>query len=78
MRAAMLAEIQLNECWIPETHLIGGLDFGWAGVAATALDLGRYSVAWGCVGIGQGCLEASLQYSLVRVDNSASPWGTTN
>ena len=35
-------------------------------VVATALQLGRYSVAWGCVGIGEACLEASFRYSETR------------
>ena len=31
-----------------------------------ALDIGRYSVACGCVGIAQACLEASLRYTSER------------
>jgi hypothetical protein len=33
----------------------------------SALDSGRYSVAAGCVGICQGCLDASVAYSKDRV-----------
>jgi alkylation response protein AidB-like acyl-CoA dehydrogenase len=33
----------------------------------SALDSGRYSVAAGCVGICQGCVEASVNYSKERV-----------
>ena len=33
----------------------------------SALDSGRYSVAAGCVGICQGCLDASVKYSKERV-----------
>jgi alkylation response protein AidB-like acyl-CoA dehydrogenase len=36
------------------------------GVMGAALDIGRYSVAWGCVGIGQACLSASEAYSRAR------------
>jgi alkylation response protein AidB-like acyl-CoA dehydrogenase len=36
-------------------------------VAMSALDSGRYSVAAGCVGICQGCVEASVNYSKERV-----------
>jgi alkylation response protein AidB-like acyl-CoA dehydrogenase len=32
----------------------------------SALDSGRYSVAAGCVGICQGCVEASVEYSKQR------------
>jgi butyryl-CoA dehydrogenase len=35
-------------------------------VAMSNLDSGRYSVASGCVGICQGCLDASVQYSKER------------
>jgi glutaryl-CoA dehydrogenase (non-decarboxylating) len=65
-RAAMLAELHLDACEVPDQNLLGGIGFGFAAVAASALDWGRYSVAWGCVGIGQACLEASLAYSQMR------------
>jgi alkylation response protein AidB-like acyl-CoA dehydrogenase len=35
-------------------------------VAMSALDSGRYSVAAGCVGICQGCVDASVEYSKNR------------
>ena len=35
-------------------------------VAMSALDSGRYSVAAGCVGIGEGCVEASVAYAKER------------
>ena len=35
-------------------------------VAMSSLDSGRYSVAAGCVGICQGCLDASIRYSKER------------
>ncbi|HET8841632.1 MAG TPA: acyl-CoA dehydrogenase family protein [Ktedonobacteraceae bacterium] len=64
--ASMLAEIHLYDCCIPTTNLVGGRGFGIASVATSALDIGRYTVAWGCVGIAQACLEASLRYSSER------------
>ncbi len=65
-RASMLAEVRLDDCRIPRENLLGALGAGLSHVAATALAHGRYSVAWGCVGIGQGCLESSLAYSAQR------------
>ncbi len=65
-RASMLAEVHLNACQVPEENRIGGVGFGFAAVALTGLDVGRYSVATGCVGIGQACLEACLQYTSER------------
>jgi glutaryl-CoA dehydrogenase (non-decarboxylating) len=61
-RASMIAEVHLDACFVPKENLIGGLGFGFSAVALSALDLGRYSVAWGSVGIGQASLEASLAY----------------
>jgi hypothetical protein len=62
-RASMIAEIHMENCKVPVERCIGGKGFGFAGVALSALNVGRYSVAWGCVGLGQACLEASLDYS---------------
>jgi alkylation response protein AidB-like acyl-CoA dehydrogenase len=56
----------LDDCRIPKENLLGGLGFGFSTVAMSALDIGRYSVAWGCVGLGQACLEASLSYAQKR------------
>lgn len=64
-RASMLAELRLDSCAIPKEQLIGGRGFGLV-VATAALDIGRYSVAWGCVGIAQACLEAVLRYTSER------------
>jgi alkylation response protein AidB-like acyl-CoA dehydrogenase len=45
---------------------VGGLGFGVATVATSALDIGRYSVAWGSVGIAQACLDACIRYTSAR------------
>ena len=65
-RASMLAELHLHNCEIPKENMLGGLGFGLATVATSALDIGRYSVACGCVGIAQACLDASLHYTSKR------------
>jgi glutaryl-CoA dehydrogenase (non-decarboxylating) len=66
MRASMLAEVRFDSCQIPSENLISRTGFGLLTVISTALSLGRYSVAWGCVGIAQACLEASLRYTAQR------------
>jgi len=65
-RASMLAQVSLDDCEVPEASLIGGLGLGLATVGASSLDIGRYSVAWGCVGIVQACLDACIQYTGAR------------
>jgi len=65
-KASMLAELTLEDCDIPRENMIGGIGFGLATIATAALDIGRYSVAWGCVGILQACLEASIAYTRER------------
>src|SRR5437667_3938909 len=65
-RASMLAELHLSDCHVPKEMLVGGRGFGLASVAQSSLDIGRYSVAWGCVGLGQRCLELSLEYANER------------
>ncbi|MBD2183508.1 acyl-CoA dehydrogenase family protein [Planktothrix sp. FACHB-1355] len=66
VKASMLAELHLDNCQIPAENIVGKPGFGFSYIAASALDYGRYSVAWGCVGIAQACLEASLQYTSQR------------
>jgi glutaryl-CoA dehydrogenase (non-decarboxylating) len=66
VRASMLAELHFRDCRIPQENLVGKLGFGFAYVASSALDYGRYSVAWGSVGIAQACLEACIQYTSER------------
>ncbi len=66
-RASLLAEIKLDGCRVPADHLLGKIGFGLSMVVGgTALDHGRYSVAWGSVGIAQACLDASLDYTAER------------
>ncbi|WP_322769335.1 acyl-CoA dehydrogenase family protein [Frankia sp. Cr1] len=65
-RAAMLAELHFDRCRIPRAAMLGRPGFGLVAVAGAALDIGRYSVAWGSVGLAQACLESSLRYARQR------------
>lgn len=67
LRAAMLAEVVLDGCRVPKANTVAKPGFGFSHVAGTTLDHGRYSVAWGCVGIARGCVEASAAYATERV-----------
>lgn len=64
-RASMLAEIRFTDCQVGREALVGGEGMGLA-LATGALDIGRYSVAAGCVGIAQACLEASVDHTSHR------------
>lgn len=66
LRASMLGELHMNDCRIPVENVVGKIGFGMDFVATTSLDYGRYSTAWGCVGIAQGCLEASQRHTHER------------
>lgn len=61
-RASMLAEFDFADCRVDADCLVGGEGMGLA-VATAALDIGRFSVACGAVGILQACLEASVGYA---------------
>jgi glutaryl-CoA dehydrogenase (non-decarboxylating) len=70
-RASLLANVHLNECRVPAAYVVGKVGFAAVQAIPTALDHGRYSVAWGCVGIAQACLNASLDYSNRRTQFGA-------
>ncbi|MER7055094.1 MULTISPECIES: acyl-CoA dehydrogenase family protein [unclassified Streptomyces] len=65
-RASMLAGIVLRDVRVGPDAMIGPP--GWAAgtVMTGALDLGRYSVACGSVGIVQACLDACVDYTTRR------------
>ncbi len=59
------ASLALDEVEVGEDALLGEIGEGFK-VAMSALDSGRYSVAAGCVGICQGCVDASVSYAKER------------
>jgi alkylation response protein AidB-like acyl-CoA dehydrogenase len=65
LRAQDTAELSLDGVRVPDENRLGELDGGF-GVAMSALDVGRISLAAGCVGIAQGCLDACVAYSRER------------
>jgi len=66
-RSANLADLTLQDVQVSEDSMVGKPGFGFSHIAATALDQGRYSIAWGCVGLSQAALEASMDYASNRV-----------
>jgi len=65
LRGQATAELFLDEVRVPASALLGEEGQGFK-IAMTNLDKGRVSVAAGCVGIVQGCLESSVSYATTR------------
>jgi alkylation response protein AidB-like acyl-CoA dehydrogenase len=65
LRAQDTAELSLDGVRVPADALLGGEGEGFK-VAMSALDNGRISLAAGCVGIAQGCLDAAVEYAKER------------
>jgi alkylation response protein AidB-like acyl-CoA dehydrogenase len=65
MRGQATAELALDRVRVPDSARLGAEGAGFK-LAMAALDLGRMSVAAGCVGAARGALEASLRYAKER------------
>ena len=65
LHASDTASISLEDVEVGEDDVLGEIGDGFK-VAMSALDSGRYSVAAGCVGICQGCVEESVKYAQER------------
>jgi butyryl-CoA dehydrogenase len=59
------AAISLDDVRASDDEMLGEVGDGFK-IAMSALDSGRYSVAAGCVGICQGCVDESVRYSQER------------
>ncbi|HET9186288.1 MAG TPA: acyl-CoA dehydrogenase family protein [Solirubrobacterales bacterium] len=65
LRASDTAEISLDQVEVGEEAMLGEVGDGFK-VAMSALENGRYSVAAGCVGICEGCVQSSVDYAKER------------
>jgi butyryl-CoA dehydrogenase len=65
LRGADTAAISLDDVEVSDEAMMGDVGDGFK-IAMSSLDSGRYSVAAGCVGICQGCLDASVRYAQER------------
>ena len=65
LRASVTSELVFQDCLIPEKNLLpksGGLKS-----PLMCLSQARYGIAWGALGAAMACYDASLQYSLSRI-----------
>jgi alkylation response protein AidB-like acyl-CoA dehydrogenase len=65
LRASDTAELSLDGVEVSDDEMLGQIGDGFK-IAMSALDRGRYSVAAGCVGIAQGCVNESVKYAKER------------
>jgi alkylation response protein AidB-like acyl-CoA dehydrogenase len=65
LHASDTASIALEDVEVSDEDMLGEVGDGFK-VAMSSLDSGRYSVAAGCVGICQGCVEESVRYAQER------------
>ncbi|MBW1711238.1 MAG: acyl-CoA dehydrogenase family protein [Deltaproteobacteria bacterium] len=65
-KSSPIAEIFLDNVRAPKENLLGEWGQGFK-IAMTALDRGRISVGSGAVGLGQACLDASVEYANTRI-----------
>ncbi len=65
LHASDTASIALEDVEVTDDQMLGEIGDGFK-VAMSSLDSGRYSVAAGCVGICQGCVEESVKYAKER------------
>lgn len=67
MRAAHIAHVRLDQVRVPRENLVAPPGFGLSHVVATALDHGRFTVAWGCVGMAEACLRDAAEHATTRL-----------
>jgi alkylation response protein AidB-like acyl-CoA dehydrogenase len=65
LRGQATAELSFDDVRVPASAMLGAEGEGFK-IAMYSLDKGRVSVAAGCVGIIQGCLESVVAYSKER------------
>lgn len=66
MRAARIAHVRFDDVAIPSGNLVAPPGYGLSHVAGTALDHGRFTVAWGCAGMAESCLDHTAAHVLGR------------
>ncbi|MBI3734371.1 MAG: acyl-CoA dehydrogenase family protein, partial [Chloroflexi bacterium] len=65
LRSSNTAELVFHDMRIHDSQRLGEVGRGFE-IAMYALDNGRFGVASGCVGIIQGCVDASVKYAKER------------
>ncbi|MFI1253069.1 acyl-CoA dehydrogenase family protein [Streptomyces netropsis] len=66
MRAAQIAHVTFDGVRVPRSHLVAPPGLGLSHVAGTAIDHGRFTVAWGCVGMAEACVADAASHAATR------------
>lgn len=66
LRAAMIAHVRFDGVRVPMENLVAPAGFGLSHVVATALDHGRFTVAWGCAGMAAACVDDAAAHTTRR------------
>lgn len=64
-RGGNLAQLRFADCEVPEENIIGEVGRGLKNTMQGADDA-RFSIAAGCIGMSQSCLESCLKYAIER------------
>lgn len=64
--ASYLAEIELNDVKVKKENLLGAEGTGFSCITNTALDNGRFCVAWTGIGLAQDAFDRMINYSVKR------------
>ncbi|MFT7839214.1 acyl-CoA dehydrogenase family protein [Saccharothrix sp. BKS2] len=64
MRAARIAHVRFDDA--PVAEVLAPPGFGLSHVVGTALDHGRFTVAWGCAGMARACLDLTAGHVATR------------
>lgn len=65
-RAAGLAMLAFDRCVLPAEALVGAIGSGFSHIAASSLDLGRFCVGFGCLGMIEACTMDAVLYARKR------------
>jgi short-chain 2-methylacyl-CoA dehydrogenase len=65
IRASSTCELILDDCFVPNNHILGELGMGYR-VALETLNEGRIGIGAQMVGVAQGALECAIRYSHER------------
>ncbi|MFE3444634.1 acyl-CoA dehydrogenase family protein [Nocardia sp. NPDC059180] len=67
MRGARLAHITFDAVAVPTDDVLARPGFGLSHVVGTALDHGRFTIAWGSLGMARACLDDAGAHARTRV-----------